>query len=444
MPVRPTPVGGRLGIFWPNWTILEDPFVTNILKTGYKLPIAVSPPLTTTPQSRVYAPDQQLLLADSIHTLLRKQAIETVLDPQQSPGFYSPILLVPKKDSLLAKLAPRVWLASLDLQDAYLHVPIYHHHRKYLRFFFKGSHYQWKMLPFGISTAPWLFTRITSPITWFLHLRGIDFDPYIDDCLMNHLDPQLLHKQMHFAIRLLQLGWIINMDKSHLELSQELMFVGGLFLTHCDLVRIPLDRWRKIVSFASPGLSQPLVLREWQSLLGLLTSAQDLMLRGRLMLRPLQRFLLPYIQTDDLQLRFLLPLHLHAYLHASLQGWGAHLNDQTTSGLWSATELGWHINNLELQAVILAVRHWMPLLRNTRLLIASDNSTVVWLIHNQGTTRSKQLLEQTFQLTSLLDNNGITRAKDKSKQLFQVMDKPAESLTCQLMSDDPLPSSDPP
>ncbi|XP_046548482.1 insulin-degrading enzyme-like [Haliotis rubra] len=186
---------------------------------------------------------------------------------------------------------------------------------------------------------------------------GIDFDPYIDDCLMNHLDPQLLRKQMHFAIHLLQqLGWIINIDKSHLELSQELTLIGGLFLTHCDLVRIPLDRWRKIVSLSQPRSIPAAVLREWQSLLG----------------------------------------------------WGAHLNDQTTSGCGQAPKLGWHINNLELQAVILAVRHWVPLLRNTRLLIASDNSTVVWLIHNQGTTRSKQLLEQTFQLASLLDDNGIS------------------------------------
>ncbi|XP_067685891.1 uncharacterized protein [Haliotis asinina] len=177
-----------------------------------------------------------------------------------------------------------------------------------------------------------------------------------------------------------------------------------------------------------------MTLREWQSLLGLLTSAQDLTLRGRLMLRPLQRFLSPFIQMNDLKSRVLLPPHLHQYLRwwmvesnvcvgvcledsshdhelfvdASLLGWGAHLAGRTTSGLWSDAERLWHINNLELQAVILAVRRWLPILSNTKLLVASDNSTVVWVIRNQGTTRSKQLLDQMFVLADLLDSNRIT------------------------------------
>ncbi|XP_067661149.1 uncharacterized protein [Haliotis asinina] len=362
VPVHPTPVGGRLGIFWANWTFLEDPFVCKILRAGYKLPLAGAPPLTTTPLSRVYSIDQQVLILENINILLTKRAIEIVSEPHHSPGFYSPIFLVPKKgstkmrmihntatfnslylaepphfrmtslDQIRAKLSPGAWMASLDLQDAYLHVPIFPRHRKFLRFIFNG----------------------------------------------------LLRKQLDFSTRLLQqLGWIINIEKSQLEPAQELTFIGGLFLTRLNLVRVPPDRWQKILAFTDRALSLPLTLREWQSLLGLLTSAQDLTLRGRLMLRPLQRFLLPFIRENDLQSSFLLPPHLHQYLRwwtvewnvcagvcltsfnhdhelfvdASLLGWGAHLNGQTTSGLWSDAEREWHINNLEMQAVILAVRH---------------------------------------------------------------------------------------
>ncbi|XP_067681438.1 uncharacterized protein [Haliotis asinina] len=96
------------------------------------------------------------------------------------------------------------------------------------------------------------------------------------------------------------------------------------------------------------------------------------------------------------------------FVDASLLGWGAHLAGQTTLGLWSDSEKLWHINNLELQAVILAVRHWLPIVSNTKLLVVSDNSTVVWVIRNQGTTRSKQLLDQMLVLADLLDSNGIT------------------------------------
>ena len=230
VPIYSTPVGGRLQIFWPNWTILEDQFVTEILRQGYTLPIINTPPLTNMPRSCEYAKHQIRHLQENIEILLQKKAIEVVADPDHNPGLYSPIFVIRKKDSgkmrmihnlalfnerylsapphfrmttldhLRSEIMPQDWLVSLDIQDAYLHVPIRRAHRKYLRFFFEGSHYQWAVLPFGISTAPWLFTRITASITRFLHLRKIRFDPY-RDC-------QLLAKQKNFTIKLLQHGEI--------------------------------------------------------------------------------------------------------------------------------------------------------------------------------------------------------------------------------------------
>lgn len=464
VPVHPTPVGGRLGIFWRNWTILEDPYVTNTLRTGYKLPLTCPPPVTATPLAREYSEAQSALLAENIKTLTDKNALELVLQPDHAPGFYSPIFLVPKKnstkfrmihnmatfnelymeppshfrmtslDALRAQLSPGDWMVSLDLQDAYLHVPIYPPHRRFLRFIFQGLHYQWRVLPFGISSAPWLFTRITAPICRYLHLRGMHFDPYIDDCLMSNPQPLVLRRQAALALDLLrQLGWLVNREKSQLVPSQDLTFIGGRFRTDLGLLLVPPDRWTKIQSFVHRALVSPLRLRDWQSLLGLLTSAQALTLRGRLMIRPLQVFLSPYIRSDDTSVRISLPAHLSQYLRwwtqpsnvcegvsllefqhnqelfvdASLQGWGAHLGDQTASGIWTHPQTTWHSNNLEMQAVILAVTHWLQVLRGSRLLLASDNSTVVWTIRNQGTTGSPQLLEQAFELFHLLDENQI-------------------------------------
>ena len=451
-------------MFWENWSILDDPFVAQILRSGYRLPLSSSPPVTSSPREVDYPPAQIPLLEDNIQALLEKEALEVIPDPDALPGFYSPIFLVPKKNSekfrmihnmalfnsryleepahfkmvslgdLRSKINPCDWLVSLDLQDAYLHVPIFPGHRRYLRILFRGVHYQWRVLPFGISSAPWLFTRITHPIVQFLHRRGIEFDPYIDDCLMNAAQRMLLVRQRDFALRLLyQLGWIVNLDKSHLEPTHSLVFIGGMFVTDLDLLRVPDDRWEKILAASRRGLSKALKLREWQSILGLMTSAQDLTLRGRLMLRPLQKFLSPLIRDNNISDRFLLPNHLRPYLlwwtdrsnvcdgvslsefvahrqlfvDASLQGWGAHLEEATTSGLWSGDEKKWHINRLEMEAVILAVSHWLPVLRNSNLLIASDNSTVVWTIKNQGTTGSPFLLRQAFRLFRLLDDNHI-------------------------------------
>ncbi|XP_067654175.1 uncharacterized protein [Haliotis asinina] len=265
------------------------------------------------------------------------------------------------------KLSPGAWLASLNLQDAYLHVPIHPHHRKYLRFVFNGIHYQWRVLPFGISTALWLFTRITLPVTRFLHLRGVDFDPYIDDCLLNHGSPLLLRKQLDFSTRLLhQLGWMVNTNKSHLEPTQELTFIGGLFLTKDNLVMVPPDA-RPQVTGSSTSTS---------------TSVSPVV-DGRI--ECLRRRLFGRLQSRPRVVRGCVPARV---------GRPSGRPDD--------------LRALELQTVILAVHHWLPILSNTKLLVVSDNSTVVWVILNQGTTRSKQLLDQMFVLADLLDSNGIT------------------------------------
>ena len=47
---------------------------------------------------------------------------------------------------------------SIDLQDAYLHVPIVKHHHCFLHFVWHNVPYQWKVLQFGLATALRVFT----------------------------------------------------------------------------------------------------------------------------------------------------------------------------------------------------------------------------------------------------------------------------------------------
>ncbi|XP_041357516.1 uncharacterized protein LOC121374484 [Gigantopelta aegis] len=167
----------------------------------------------------------------------------------------------------------------------------------------------------------------------------------------------------------------------------------------------------------------------WQSLLGLLTSAQDLTLRGRLQLRRLQVFLNPYIVLNNPSLLITLPDNLqhslqwwmtpsnvlgrvslvpfqmthHLFVDASREGWGAHLNSQTASGLWSAEESSFHINVLELLGEFNVIRHWRHLLINATLMVATDNVTAAAYISRQGGTHSSSLLDLTYRLFKMTD-----------------------------------------
>ena len=87
---------------------------------------------------------------------------------------------------------------------------------------------------------------------------------------------------------------------------------------------------------------------------------------------------------------------------ASLSGWGAVWQCRTVRGQWDAQQRLEHINLLELLAVFLALRHFLPVLRDRHVLVRTDNTSTVYHVNHQGGTRSRQSLRvtqrQTFSL----------------------------------------------
>ena len=52
------------------------------------------------------------------------------------------------------------WIVSLNIKSAYCHTPIPRRHYWFLCFRWKGKVYQFKTLPFSLSTAPKMFMRV--------------------------------------------------------------------------------------------------------------------------------------------------------------------------------------------------------------------------------------------------------------------------------------------
>ena len=73
---------------------------------------------------------------------------------------------------------------SIDLTDAYLHVPIVKHHCHFLHFVWHNVPYQWKVLPFGLATAHRVFTLLTKPILFLCCYKGLCIVIYLDDILV--------------------------------------------------------------------------------------------------------------------------------------------------------------------------------------------------------------------------------------------------------------------
>ena len=82
---------------------------------------------------------------------------------------------------------------------------------------------------------------------------------------------------------------------------------------------------------------------------------------------------------------------IQLFTDASNEGWGAHLEQTSTKGLWSDRVKRLHINVLELKAVSLALQRFKDQCQNQTVLVATDNSTVVAYINKQGGTHSAEM-----------------------------------------------------
>ena len=76
---------------------------------------------------------------------------------------------------------------------------------------------------------------------------------------------------------------------------------------------------------------------------------------------------------------------------ASNTGWGAVCADKSTQGLWSIAETVYHINELEMKAVLNALKSFAPF-QGKHVKILSDNNTTVCYVNNMGGTKSPSCL----------------------------------------------------
>ncbi len=127
---------------------------------------------------------------------------------------------------ILPQIYPGDWFMSLDLKDAYFHIQVAPHHRRFLRYTFEGVAYQYKVLPFGLSLAPRTFTRCMDAALSPLRPMGIRI-LYLDDWLILTQSQAVLtsHKTLllsHFDC----LGLRVSFPKSILSPSQRVSFLG--------------------------------------------------------------------------------------------------------------------------------------------------------------------------------------------------------------------------
>ena len=444
-------VGGRLLLYAKEWhTIKPDIWVESVVTKGYKIEFTATPPIrkmvykTPLPINKV----QRDTLLEEVKALLLKKAIYPIFPPFEE-GFWSTFFLAPKKtgdwrpilnlkplnkyikpkrfrmESLAIVLKAPIrgrWATSIDLKDAYLHIPINQDHQRWLRFHIKDQAYAFRCLPFGLSTAPRVFTRVVKAVGAFLRRQGVQIHFYLDDWLITSQSLVMAHRHTDLVLRTLaRLGFIVNLKKSHLQPTQSPIFLGA----RLDLLGRVYPSQERICNLIECARifnqAEYAPAAAWLKLLGLMASMVELVPWCRFRMRPIQLHLLYHYRPNLHPLSKPVPLshivhqeldwwemennllvgrvfpvpppQLVVTMDASKKGWGGHLKTFRVSGVWSQDQSLLHINVLELLAVFNSLK---ALERQTdisekKILIKSDNSTVVSYINRQGGTRSPTL-----------------------------------------------------
>ena len=311
------PVGGRLANYWQEWESLgASPWIVSILRRGFRIQFHRQPLLSRNPIpfSLPGAHAKRIALAHEISEMRAKNVLEEVTT--SSSGFYSILFLTPKSsggwrpvidlsslnkqvktpkfvmetaESIRLALPKDAWVVSLDLKDAFFHIPIHPGSRKYLRFVHRGTVYQYRALPFGLSPAPWIFTMVVKELQILAHKEGIFLFQYLDDWIIYHQSPEILTCHLRWVLDLCKrMGLLVNLQKSELVPAQRFVFVGYQYDTPRGLVFPTDERVGKIRALLSRFLLHSQTAQTWQCMLGLLAATEKLVPFGRLHMRELQ------------------------------------------------------------------------------------------------------------------------------------------------------------
>ena len=155
---------------------------------------------------------------------------------------------------------------------------------------YKSQVFQFTSLPFGLTTAPQVFTMIVNEVKLIALTRGIRLHQYLDDWLIRAQSWEEAQVNSQAVVDLTQsLGWIMNQEKSELKPAQVFSFMGYEHHLDSALVKPTQERWLKLQDLILRLKSKHvLTARCVMSQIGLLASTEKMVLEGCLHMRPFQ------------------------------------------------------------------------------------------------------------------------------------------------------------
>lgn len=311
-------------------------------------------------------------------------------------------------------------LAKLDLQNAYRMVPVHSDDHQLLGLRWGQEVYIDTALPFGLRSAPKIFSALSDALAWILQSRGVKYQlHYLDDfLLMGPPNSTECSQAVQLTLQVCQeLGVPIAAHKTQGP-SCQLSFLG----IHIDALKmelsLPADKLSRIMAMVLEWRNKKVATkRQLQSIIGTLSHAATVVIQGRTFLRRMIDIMkIPKLQHHHVRLNkeFQSDLHWWACFLPTWNGRSIFPPKQASHSFWSDASGSWgcgafshtldwfqvqwpeswqhcHIAAKEMIPVVIAVAIWGPTWSCSTIMACSDNMAVVCALV-AGTARDPLLM----------------------------------------------------
>ena len=425
--------------YWKNDLKASD-FVLDLINYGYKIPFAIVPPpfCAKNNKSSLDHPD---FVESAISDLLVKQC---VIEQKTRPYCCNPLTVSESKklrlvldlrhpNQFITKfkfkyedlphiaqvLGKDQYYFSFDLESGYHHVDIFQQHQKYLGFAWTHRdgvtrYYTFTVLPFGLNSACYLFTKLTRPLVYSWRARGILSFIYIDDGLI--ISPSLHVSLANLAIvqnTIARSGFVASKTKCIWQPSQSIQYLGFIIDSVTERFYVPEKKVSKLLVsitnlLTSVSTDSQVPVRALASCAGqlismtlavgpissLLTRAMYRTIESRLfwsdnvflsdpVVNELQFWAANISSLNGFPIKLRLAPTMQIFSDASDTGYGGFVQGDPKlrfHGIWTAAESRASSTWRELAAVYRILSDFGPSLRNQKVKWSSDNANVPRII----------------------------------------------------------------
>lgn len=243
-------ITGKVRFFIDEWKLYtSDKWVLQTV-AGYQIDFNAWPIQHSIPKEISFSESQKDLVSNEIASLLEKGAI--VPSENEVGQFISNIFIVPKPNGkfrpvinlrelnffvtyehfkqetfpvVLDMVQHNDFFTKLDLSDAYFSIGIHPLFQKFLKFQWQGRLFKFVCLPFGLSSAPRVYTKVLKPIYKWFRQQAFRCSYYIDDSLNLNQSQQVCKENVIIMADTLEsLGFTVNKEKSIFLPTQRILF----------------------------------------------------------------------------------------------------------------------------------------------------------------------------------------------------------------------------